>query len=44
MVSVGETPFLVWGGELLAWTPGGYRGSSLRPLAAPAGRPRLRRR
>ena len=29
MVSVGETPWLVWGGGLLAWTPGGYG-----PLAA----------
>ena len=27
MVSVGGAPFLVWGGELLAWTPGGYQGS-----------------
>jgi hypothetical protein len=25
MVSVGGAPFLVWGGGLLAWTPGGYR-------------------
>jgi hypothetical protein len=25
MVSVGRAPFLVWGGGLLAWTPGGYR-------------------
>ena len=24
MVSVGGTPLLVWGGGLLAWTPGGY--------------------
>ena len=24
-VSVGGGPFLVWGGGLLAWTPGGYR-------------------
>ena len=30
MVSVGGAPFLVWGGELLAWTPGGYR-DRLRP-------------
>jgi|SRR5271169_4517493 len=30
MVSAGGAPFLVHGGELLAWTPGGYR---------PAGRP-----
>jgi len=33
MVSVGGTPFLVWGGGLLAWTPGGYRGAG-RPEAA----------
>ena len=25
MVSVDGAPFLVWGGGLLAWTPGGYR-------------------
>jgi hypothetical protein len=33
MVSVGGTPFLVWGGGLLAWTPGGYRDGG-RPEAA----------
>jgi hypothetical protein len=27
MVSVGGAPWLVWGGELRAWTPGGYRDS-----------------
>jgi hypothetical protein len=26
MVSVDGAPWLVWGGELLGWTPGGYRG------------------
>jgi hypothetical protein len=31
MVSVGGTPFLVWGGGLLAWTPGGYRSSGQSP-------------
>jgi hypothetical protein len=31
MVSAGGTPFLVWGGELLAWTPGGYRSSGQSP-------------
>jgi hypothetical protein len=31
MVSVGGTPFLVWGGRLLAWTPGGYRSSGQAP-------------
>jgi hypothetical protein len=31
MVSVGGTPFLVWGGRLLAWTPGGYRSSGQSP-------------
>ena len=25
MVSVGGEPYLVWGGGLVAWTPGGYR-------------------
>ncbi len=25
MIEVGEAPFLVYGGGLLAWTPGGYR-------------------
>jgi hypothetical protein len=31
MVSVGGTPFLVWGGGLLAWTPGGYRSYGQSP-------------
>lgn len=31
MVSVGDTPSLVWGGGLLAWTPGGYRSSGQSP-------------
>jgi hypothetical protein len=31
MVSVEGTPFLVWGGGLLAWTPGGYRSSGQSP-------------
>ena len=31
MVSVGGTPSLVWGGGLLAWTPGGYRSSGQSP-------------
>jgi len=31
MVSVGRTPFLVWGGGLLAWTPGGYQSSGQSP-------------
>ena len=31
MVSVEGTPFLVWGGGLLAWTPGGYRSSRQFP-------------
>ncbi len=31
MVSAGGTPFLVWGGGLLAWTPGGYRSSGQSP-------------
>jgi hypothetical protein len=30
MVSVSGSPYLVWGGGLLAWTPGGYLGP-LRP-------------
>ena len=34
MVSVGGTPFLVWGGGLLAWTPGGYRDGGLPEAAA----------
>ena len=33
MVSVGDTPSLVWGGGLLAWTPGGYRSSGQSPAA-----------
>jgi hypothetical protein len=33
MVSADGEPFLVWGGGLLAWTPGGYR----ERVAAPAG-------
>jgi hypothetical protein len=33
MVSVGGAPWLVWGGELLAWTPGGYRDRSVPPDA-----------
>ena len=28
MVSVGDAPFLVFGGKLLAWTPGGYRSAA----------------
>ncbi|MGH3202235.1 MAG: hypothetical protein ACRDOA_01050 [Streptosporangiaceae bacterium] len=31
MVSVGGAPYLVRGGGLLAWTPGGYRSSGPRP-------------
>jgi hypothetical protein len=31
MVSVGGTPFLVRGGGLLAWNPGGYRSSGQSP-------------
>jgi hypothetical protein len=31
MVSVEGTPFLVWSGGLLAWTPGGYRSSGQSP-------------
>jgi hypothetical protein len=31
MVSVGGAPFLVHGGELLAWTASGYRSSGQRP-------------
>jgi hypothetical protein len=31
MVSVGGAPFLVRGGGLLAWTPGGYRSSGPPP-------------
>jgi hypothetical protein len=31
MVSVDGAPFLVWGGGLLAWTPGGYRSSGQSP-------------
>ncbi|MFO0844087.1 MAG: hypothetical protein U0797_17085 [Gemmataceae bacterium] len=27
----GETPYLVWGDELLVWTPGGYAGRIDRP-------------
>jgi hypothetical protein len=27
----GETPYLVWGGDLLAWTPGGYTARIARP-------------
>ena len=44
MVSVGETPWLVWGGGLLAWTPGGYRASSLARGLRPLAGLRLRRR
>ena len=32
----GETAFLVWGRELLAWSPGGYRERRPRPAGARA--------
>ena len=35
MVSVGGAPWLVRGGELLAWTPGGYRDSFSADPATP---------
>jgi len=35
MVSAGEEPWLVWGGDLLAWTPGGYRGRCAMTPATP---------
>jgi hypothetical protein len=35
MVSVGGAPWLVWGGKLLAWTPGGYRDSFSAGPATP---------
>jgi hypothetical protein len=35
MVSVDGAPFLVHGGGLLAWTPGGYRGSRRAEAATP---------
>jgi hypothetical protein len=34
MVEIGGAPWLVYGGRLLAWTPGGYQA---RPVEAPAG-------
>jgi hypothetical protein len=34
MVEIAGTAWLVYGGRLLAWTPGGYRA---RPVEAPAG-------
>jgi hypothetical protein len=35
MVSVDGSPWLVWGGSLLAWSPGGYLGSRRPVFAAP---------
>ena len=35
MVSVGQAPWLVWGGGLRAWTPGRYRASGRPTPAAP---------
>ena len=34
MVDLKEAPFLVWGGRLLAWTPGGYLDRQARPPGA----------
>ena len=36
MISVGGRPWLVWGGELRAWTPGGYRDAVMRQDAPSA--------